>query len=278
LKIPKAIIYTGQFLTLISTRLATLFVAKIFIRPIRHKIPKREIYMDTHSVQTKISVSGIKEEIVVYQYGPQSDKKILLVHGWSGRGTQLYKIADAFIAKGYAVVSFDAPAHGKSTGSTSIIIKFLAAIFEVSKQFGPFEAAVGHSMGAMSLLNATKDGLNIKKLAIIGSGDKIEAILDDFIARLQLKPKIATSLALYFEKKFGKKLSNYAAHSAASKIDIPVLVIHDKNDLEVPASCSLAIHQNLKNSELLLTEKLGHRKILGNDKVISAVVSFIAKN
>jgi pimeloyl-ACP methyl ester carboxylesterase len=274
LKIPKIIIYTVKTLSLISTKWVTFFVATIFTRPIRHKMPKRELYMDANSVQTKISVAGIKEKIVVYQYG-QSDKKILLVHGWSGRGTQLYKIADAFIAKGYAIVSFDAPAHGKSTGSTAIITKFIASVFEASKQFGPFEAAVGHSMGAMTLLNATKDGLNINKLAIIGSGDKIEAILDAFIGRLQLKPKIAKSLALYFENKFGKKLSNYAAHSAASKINIPVLVIHDKNDLEVPASCSLAIHQNLKNGTLLLTEKLGHRKILGNDKVISAVVDFI---
>jgi pimeloyl-ACP methyl ester carboxylesterase len=275
LKIPKIIIYTVKTLSLISTKWVTFFVATIFTRPIRHKMPKRELYMDANSVQTKISVAGIKEKIVVYQYG-QSDKKILLVHGWSGRGTQLYKIADAFIAKGYAIVSFDAPAHGKSTGSTAIITKFIASVFEASKQFGPFEAAVGHSMGAMTLLNATKDGLNINKLAIIGSGDKIEAILDAFIGRLQLKPKIAKSLALYFENKFGQKLSNYAAHSAASKINIPVLVIHDKNDLEVPASCSLAIHQNLKSGTLLLTEKLGHRKILGNDKVISAVVDFIA--
>ncbi len=275
MKIPKIIIYTFKTLSLISTKWVTFFVATIFTRPIRHKMPKRELYMDANSVQTKISVQGIKEKIVVYQYG-QSDKKILLVHGWSGRGTQLYKIADAFIAKGYAIVSFDAPAHGKSTGSTAIITKFIASVFEASKQFGPFEAAVGHSMGAMTLLNATKDGLNINKLAIIGSGDKIEAILDAFIGRLQLKPKIAKSLALYFENKFGQKLSNYAAHSAASKINIPVLVIHDKNDLEVPASCSLAIHQNLKDGTLLLTEKLGHRKILGNDKVISAVVDFIA--
>jgi esterase/lipase len=50
----------------------------------------------------------------VYQYG-QSDKKVLLVHGWSGRGTQLVKIADALLKSGYSTISFDAlESHLKS--------------------------------------------------------------------------------------------------------------------------------------------------------------------
>ena len=35
------------------------------------------------------------------------------------------------------------------------------------------------------------------------------------------------------------------------------------------------IHKNLKNSTLLITEDLGHRKILGDSKVIETVKEFI---
>ena len=91
--------------------------------------------MDRNSIQTKIFVYEIKRDIVVYQLGT-GEKKILLAHGWSGRGTQLVKFADALVAKGYSTVSFDAPAHGKSPGNTTIMTDFIASIAEVDRKFG----------------------------------------------------------------------------------------------------------------------------------------------
>ena len=163
IKVPKLIIFTGKFLQLISKRAAVLYAARLFTTPIKHKIPKREIEMDTNSLQQKVSIPSIQKEVIVYQYGT-ADKKILLVHGWSGRGTQLVKLADEFIKLGYSTISFDAPAHGKSSGNQSIMTEFIASIMEIERLYGPFEAAIGHSLGGMSLLNAVKDGLKINKL------------------------------------------------------------------------------------------------------------------
>ena len=70
-------------------------------------------------------------------------------HGWSGRGTHLFKIADELVKAGYSTVSFDIPAHGKSPGRTTIISEFIEPILELEKQFGPFKAAVGHSLGGI---------------------------------------------------------------------------------------------------------------------------------
>jgi alpha-beta hydrolase superfamily lysophospholipase len=69
--------------------------------------------MEQISTQKTLHIPTINKSVVVYQYG-QSDKKVLLVHGWSGRGTQLVKIADALLKSGCSTISFDAPAHGKS--------------------------------------------------------------------------------------------------------------------------------------------------------------------
>jgi alpha-beta hydrolase superfamily lysophospholipase len=63
------------------------------------------------------------------------EKKILLIHGWSGRGTQLCSIADCFVKKGYTTISFDAPAHGKSPGKTSDMTEFIATILELERKF-----------------------------------------------------------------------------------------------------------------------------------------------
>ena len=70
-------------------------------------------------------------------------------------------------------------------------------------------------------------------------------------------------------------MENYSAHCAAKTIDIPVLVIHDENDNEVPVETSINIHDKLKNGELLITQHLGHRKILGNPFVIEKTIEFI---
>lgn len=118
--------------------------------------------MDAKSRQELIYVPAIEKSVVTYLYG-KSDQKVLLVHGWSGRGTQLFKIADELLENGYSTVSFDAPAHGKSKGDTTIMSEFIASILEIEKQFGPFEIAIGHSLGGMSVLNAIKDGLKVKK-------------------------------------------------------------------------------------------------------------------
>lgn len=274
LKVPAIIIYIGKILQFFSIKWTTLYLSRLFTTPIKHKIPKRELQMDRNSIQTKINVTEIKKDIVVYQLG-NGDKKVLLVHGWSGRGTQLVKFADALVAKGYSIVSFDAPAHGKSPGSTTIMTDFIASIAEVDRKFGPFDAAVGHSLGGMSLLNAVKLGLKINRLVTIGSGDKVNDILVDFVSKLELKPEFGAHLQQHFEKKYNTEMESYSAYLAAQSITIPVLVIHDENDDEVPVSASKNIYSNLKNGELFITNNLGHRKILGSQEVIDKTINFI---
>lgn len=274
LKIPKIILITAKFLEVIAPKLAIKFAAKLFTTPIKHKTPKREFQMDEESIQEQILIPSINKKIVVYKYS-QGDKRILLIHGWSGRGTQLYKIANELVNLGYQTISFDAPAHGKSSGNNTIMTEFISSIIELEKQFGPFEFAIGHSLGGMALLNAIKTNLKVKKAIIIGSGDIIQDIIDDFISKLKLNPQNGIMLKEYFEEKFKIEMDYYSASRAAKEITIPVLVIHDENDDEVNIKAAHNIHHHLKNSELMITNRLGHRKILGNTEVINRIIKFI---
>jgi pimeloyl-ACP methyl ester carboxylesterase len=70
-------------------------------------------------------------------------------------------------------------------------------------------------------------------------------------------------------------MESYSAYLAAQSITIPVMVIHDEEDNEVPVWASKNIFGNLKNGELLITNNLGHRKILGNQEVIEKTINFI---
>lgn len=273
-KIPNLIIITAKVLYFFSSSLAEKFARRLFFSPIKYKTPKREQHMLAHAKQSLVKIPSINRNIVVYEYG-QSDKKVLLIHGWSGRGTQLFKIADELIKNGYCTISFDAPSHGKSKGKRTMMLDFIESILELEKTHGPFEFAIGHSLGGMSLLNSINRGLEIKKGIIISSGNNVIEILEDFVERIGLPTRIAHKLKQRFESRYKMDMESLSADIAASEVEIPILAIHDNHDFEVPVHNAFQITKNLSQHELMITNELGHRKILGDKAVIQRIISFI---
>lgn len=254
-----------------------MFGIRLFVTPVNFPLPKREQYMLKSAQKKRLLINDINKEIEILSYG-YSKKKILLVHGWSGRSTQLFAFADKLLENGYMVISFDGPAHGKSTGRTTMMPEFLKTIEKINTTFGPFEAAIGHSFGATSLYNAASNFLTIKALIAIGSGDKISDIISNFAKNLYLKEKSARKIKSGLEKKWLIHIDDFASSTVAKNIKIPVLVIHDKNDGDVPVSCAYRIRQNLEKGSLLITNGLGHTKILRNKEVVNKSVEFIIQN
>ena len=275
--IPKPVSYFAKILELISSRLASFFGIRLFITPVNFPIPKREQYMLKSAQKKRLHIPEIKKEIEILSYG-YSKKKVLLVHGWSGRSTQLFAFADKLLENGYMVISFDGPAHGKSTGRTTMMPEFLKTIEKINTTFGPFEAAIGHSFGATSLYNAAATFLDIKTFIAIGSGDRISDIISNFVKNLYLNEKSAKKIQSGLEKKWVIHLDDFSSSTVAKKIKIPVLVVHDKTDGDVPVSCAYKIRQNLVKGSLFITNGLGHTKILRNNEVINKSIKFIIQH
>lgn len=276
-KIPSSIIATGKILQFMAPSLAVLYAIKLFRTPIRFKTPARENMMAESAQKKLVLIHELKKEVMVYSYG-YSKRKVLLIHGWSGRGTQLFKIADKLLENGFMTISFDAPAHGKSTGKTTMMNEFVKTALFLENEFGPFEIAIGHSLGGMTVLNGVKQGLNVKKAIIIGSGDVITDIIKEFVAKIQLKPKLVNKIKQHFYRKFGEDIDDYSAYIAAKEVKIPTLVIHDTTDTEVPVSCAHHIRQHLEQGEILITNGLGHSRILKDSRVIDRIIEFINRN
>ena len=275
--IPTSILYTGKILQFFSTRLATKFAIKLFGTPLRHKTPEREKMMSESAQKELVHIPELKKDVLVYTYG-YSKRKVLLVHGWSGRGTQLYKIADKLLENGFMTISFDAPAHGKSPGNSTMMTEFIASSKYLEEKFGPFEIAIGHSLGGMVVLNSVKRFLTVKKAIIIGSGDIISDIIKEFVKKLDFSYKLVKNMKQLFLKKFGEDIDNYSASIAAVDVKIPLLVIHDTEDKEVPVECAYNIRKNLIFGEILITNGLGHTRILKDNIVIARILDFIHKD
>ncbi len=277
LVIPKAIKFFAQILQFFSHNLTVLLAAKLFTTPFTFKTPKREKVMEESSQKKKHFVTSINKEVHVLSYG-YSKKKVLLVHGWAGRSTQLFMIAHKLLEKGYMVISFDGPAHGKSEGKTTNLKEFIETIKSLEKEFGPFDAAVGHSFGSMAILNANAEKEIFKCIVTVGSGDKVSVILNNFTNNLGLKKNISNKMITYFEKKWKIRLADFASSKVAEKVKIPTLVIHDTIDGDVNVSCAVNIRQNLEKGELYITNGLGYTKILRNKMVTNKIVNFIIRN
>ncbi|SEB54452.1 Pimeloyl-ACP methyl ester carboxylesterase [Tenacibaculum sp. MAR_2009_124] len=274
IQIPKKVILLAKSLQYISSNYAAKFAAKLFITPVQFPSPKREKMLYKSAQKKIIHIPTIDKSVEILQYG-YSKRKVLFVHGWAGRGTQLFLAADKLLENGFMYVSFNGPAHGKSSGKTTSMLEFIETIKEIDKQFGPFEIAIGHSFGGMCLYNSIAAGFSVKKLITIGAADKISGVIEEFIYSLKLKTIVAKKMKRIFDEQWGKDIDIHSSSTIASKIQIPTLVIHDSNDGDVPVSSAIKIRQSLQEGILFITEGLGHTKILRDKKVTSKIINFI---
>lgn len=277
IKIPKLIQIVVKIMSLFSTKLTLKFATFLFVSPVKFKVPKRELQMLETSKVSFDELKQINKKIRVLVYG-YSDKKVLLVHGWSGRATQLFMTANKLLENGYMVIAFDGPAHGQSKGKTTNLLEFINTIEYVVSKYGPFEAAIGHSFGSIAILNTQAKHHFFKSIVTIGSGDYFSDISKNFVQNLGLSPKFGKKVEYYFKKKWNVNPNDFASSIAAKSIKAPCLVVHDSTDGDVDVSCSVAIRQSLKNGQLYITQNLGHTKILREPFVSNKIVEFIKSN
>ena len=265
IEIPKIYKLIGQFLQAISNKWASKYALWLFFTPIKFPMPKREYSMNEQSTQYLLDVPSLGKKINIYEYG-SGDKLILLVHGWSGRGTQLFSMADKFVSNGYKIISFDAPAHGKSESEKTYMKEFVLSILEIGKKYKDFYAIIGHSLGAMSSVNAVRLGFKAEKLVCISGGDQETQKKKQNTQKNKIKNK---------ECKKKQKNKNYSVSNAIQKINLPTLIIHDEDDIDVSVKCAHSIHKAYPTSELMITKGLGHRRILADNAVIQKISEFL---
>jgi len=273
--VPRWIIRIGKLIEKFSVKGAAAWMRFFFKRPPKRKLkPEERSWRDkaeTHALEVK----SIGKKIKVYRWG-NGGKKVLVIHGWGGHGTSLWKLIRRLVKEGYEVVSFDAPAHGQSPTRSTLMLEFIESIRAVDKAFGPFYAAVGHSMGGISALNAAgSHDFSPEKLVVVGIPDSIERIFYEFAAALGLSPEVAKINIDYLEDIYGMNIHKISGSHNAARLDIPVLIIHDKDDKEVPYTEAVNIAKHLKKGELVLTEGLGHRRIIRDPAILKKILDFL---
>ena len=276
-QIPKPIKAVIYIISIISSKITVSLLGYIFSRPLRYKPHEREKEFLKSSKKEVHFIASINKRIKTYEL-EGNKKKVLLVHGWSGRGSQLSSIANECNKKGFYVVSFDAPAHGDSSSSTTNVPEFVEAINFLNTTKGPFDYAIGHSFGGASIFNYCRKYKGFKKIVVIGTQSKLSTYFEEFIKIIGLKEDYSKKIMTLFENKVGEKILDYDPESFVRKIASKTLIIHCSDDNYVNFSSAVVLNKEIENSEIYKTIGLGHKKILGDEKTISRLINFLIKN
>ncbi len=273
--LPKSIIFFVKVLHYISPILTLKLLILFLTKPIKFKTPEREKDFIGKVKQTKVHVPSLNKSIQLYRL-KNNGPKILLVHGWSGRGSQLFAIAKKCYEQGYDVTTFDAPAHGKSDSRNTLLLEFVRCIEYLSKKLGPYNYAVGHSFGAISVLNAIRLSTSFEKVVVISMQEDIIESFRQFINVFKLPQDYVERISQFYYDKYMLKVASFSPINFVKKINTPTLVVHCKSDTDVPVNAAKLVQKQLPNSKLFLTRECGHRRILRDETVINEIISFLS--
>lgn len=218
---------------------------------------------------TPSSIAGMKTWS--WGHGPT----VLLVHGWNGRATQLGGFVEPLVARGFRVVAFDAFGHGKSPGGSMSLPEMASCIGRVADELGDVYGVIAHSMGGAATTIALADGLQIERAVFISPPADPRQFLEIFSAALAITDDVRARLKERVERRVRVSMEDMRATQIAPSLQVPLLVIHDRNDKEVPVRSGQSIAEAWPDADLIITEGLGHQRILRADAVQNVAVSFI---
>jgi pimeloyl-ACP methyl ester carboxylesterase len=207
--------------------------------------------------------------------------RALLVHGWNSRSLHLVALARALNAAGMDVVLLDLPGHGASTGRHLHLGRGIEAVDAAWRNFGPFDAFVGHSFGGAVALNAMAGASACvparrpSKLVMLAAPNSMPAFFRKFAAHVGLPKPAEEAMSRKVMTILGRPLETIVAAEQLEDFDLPVLVVHDMDDTDVLYTDALRMSRTGRHVRLFTTSGLGHRRILKDANVHKAVADHL---
>jgi len=263
-------------LQLVAPPLAADAAEVVFRTPRRHAAPPRERAWTASAWHLRFGRGEERIHAWAWGYGPP----VLLVHGWEGRGSQMGALALAVAGRGFRAIAIDAPAHGDSAGRLSSLPQLAAAIARVAYEVGPVRAIVAHSFGAAGTAWAIASGLDVPRLALLAPGADMHDYVERLGEQLGASQRTLDGMVRRIERRFAvdwQVARRPALAGAARAPETPVLVVHDRDDDEIPWRDGERVAAAWPRGELHLTQGLGHRRVLRDDAVAAAVADFVAR-
>ena len=262
----------------VDPKRAGRIAAEMFITPMRYPVsPKEQAVIDAAPVHAPL-VTARGKDFVLHQWDGDGPR-VLLVHGWEQTAGRFVALIQALQKAGYAVAALDAPAHGASPGEKCGMADFMDAAQASIRHLGGVHGLVGHSLGGSAVMFGLSmlDGFTAERVVTIGAFDRVQVIFDAWIHGMGLPDDIFMPMVRRYQETYGVWSLDFVAEKHAPTLDIPALIIHDRDDDVIPFACGENLAALWPGSQFMATERLRHYLTLRNAEVVRAVVEFVGE-
>lgn len=227
------------------------------------------------------------EDVETFHFGPYGSRQawtigsgplVILVHGYSGRGVQMAKLAKEISTKGFQCVFFDAGGHGTSSEEKIGFHTFMNDTRDLAKHLdSQIHTLVGHSAGALAMMRA-RSIFNISA----GRYCVISAPFFPYVPLNVMRDTGAPSHSLDYVKailsdQFQMSWSSLVAGECfTAEQGKPLLCIYDVSDKKVRHTDADALGEVWPEAKIVKTKSYGHNRILQAEETLEAVLQFVA--
>jgi pimeloyl-ACP methyl ester carboxylesterase len=250
-------------------------LAKLFSTPRKTVVRAKEIEFLESAKKSFIDTNEYK--IAIYEWG-KGNEYAILCHGWESNAGSLGAMVKPLIKKGFRVIAFDGPAHGKSNGTQASLIKFKETLSQLIIEFGVPKIAIGHSLGANAIMLAASEAdLNIEKTILIAPVNKVSKVFFEFKDMINIPDRLFKGLLNLLESETGYLLRDLNFEDIAPKTSLKnVLILHDVDDQITPEDHSIDIAKKWNSAKYIAIKGSGHYRILWNESTLNEVRSFLS--
>jgi len=217
--------------------------------------------------------------IVGYCWNKGGSRKALVIHGFESSVINFDKYINALIKKGYEVLAFDAPAHGRSSGKQVNAIIYRDFIKHIYQKFGPIKSVMAHSFGGLALSMALAEIKHDEnyRLVLIAPATETKTAIDLFFKFVRINDEVVRSeFDQIITRISGHPVSWFSIRRTVQKIKAKILWLHDEDDKVTPLDDVYTIKkENHPNIEFIITKGLGHRRIYRDAEIGKRIVEFM---
>lgn len=230
----------------------------------------------TEEVNIK-SEDGLNLKGYYHEINPNSNKVVIINHGYTANHYVTYQFTDAFFEEGYNVLLVDMRSHGKSEG------EYASYGYNESKDIGKWVQWVKNRVGDDAYIGLHGQSMGAGTVLLYGGTheDEIKFIIEDCgfttakeAIKFQFKEAKIPFWPLYnlirakAERKFDFDLNEVSPMDAIVNSDVPTLFIHGKSDDIVPSYMAEEMY-NAKNDSkdmIYMVDGAAHMEASFKDK------------
>lgn len=269
--------YRAKFkvLSAVSKKKAAEIAFDLFCTPqFRYRKPLSRIFSEAE----KLHMHNDGYKIEGYRWNRGGTRKVLIAHGFNSSIGSFDRYILPLVKKGYEVMGFDAPAHGRSSGSRINAAIYRDMILAIDKQYGPIRSFMAHSFGGLAVCLALEEIPHDEsyRLALIAPATESRTAIDFFYGFMRLDEGVRKEFDDLIYRVKGKSVSWYSISRAVKNIKATIRWYHDENDDMTPwADAKKVKEQNHPHIRFVITKGLGHRRIYRDHQILTSIVGFL---